>query len=101
MNADFFVERLEWDDWNRDHIAKHGVSPEEAEQVVRGNPVVRKSYKERLVLIGPSHSGRMLAVIVGPTRSHPHVYYVVSARPADRKERRDYEQEKVHNSTNR
>ncbi len=24
-----------WIDWNRDHIAEHGVDPQEAEQVIR------------------------------------------------------------------
>jgi hypothetical protein len=27
-------ERFRWNDWNRDHIAMHGVAPEEAEYVV-------------------------------------------------------------------
>ncbi len=40
-----FIERLHWDDWNRDHIAKHAVQPEEAEEVIAGLPRVNETYK--------------------------------------------------------
>jgi hypothetical protein len=30
---------FEWDDANRSHLARHGVSPEEAEQVLVNNPL--------------------------------------------------------------
>jgi uncharacterized DUF497 family protein len=93
----FYAEHLNWDDWNLEHITKHDVVREEAEEVIFGGPVVFKSYKERLVLIGPTSLGRMLAVIVGAVPGSSHVYYVFSARPASRKERRYYEQQK--NST--
>ena len=31
--------RFEWDEANRGHIARHGVTPEEFEQGIDGNPV--------------------------------------------------------------
>lgn len=46
------IERLVWDDWNRLHIAKHTVRPDEVEQVIAGNPLVRETYKQRLQLVG-------------------------------------------------
>jgi len=87
-----YIERLVWDDWNRDHIAKHGVSPEEAEEVVAVDPLVRASYKGRLLFLGPTLAGRMLAVVIGPVPGEDLSYYVFSARPASRKERRAFEQ---------
>jgi uncharacterized protein len=30
---------FDWDSWNRDHINRHNVSPEEAEQVIYNNPL--------------------------------------------------------------
>ena len=60
------IVRLLWDDWNRNHIVKHGVTPEEAEEVVAGTVVARESYKNRLQLIGSTQAGRMLTVVVGP-----------------------------------
>lgn len=60
------IDHLHWDDWNRDHITKHRVSPEKAEEVVAAEPVVRATYKGRFQLIGPTLAGRMMTVIVGP-----------------------------------
>jgi uncharacterized DUF497 family protein len=88
------IDRLVWDDWNRDHIAKHAVLPEEAEEVVAGQPTVRETYKQRLQFVGPTLAGRMLSIVVGPVPDQPGVYYVFSARPASRKERGAYAQEK-------
>jgi uncharacterized DUF497 family protein len=86
------VEGLHWDDWNRAHIAKHDVLPEEAEEVVANVPVVRDTSKQRLLFIGPTLAGRMLAVVAGAVPHRPGIYYVFSARPASRQERRLYSQ---------
>lgn len=82
--------RLDWDDWNRDHISKHGVLPEEAGEILSGNAMVRRTYKQRLQLVGPTLAGRMLSVIIGVVPDQPGAYYVFSARPASRKERALY-----------
>jgi uncharacterized DUF497 family protein len=84
------IERLVWDDWNLDHIAKHDVLPQEAEDVIAGEPTVDETYKQRMQLIGPSAAGRMLSIVIGAVPDQPNVYYVFSARPASRKERADY-----------
>lgn len=81
-------------DWNLEHIAKHLVLPEEAEEVAASTPVVRETYKQRYQLFGPTLSGRILSVIVGQVPNHPHLYYVFSARPASRLERRIYDSQK-------
>lgn len=88
------VARLLWDDWNRDHISKHAVLPAEAQEVVSGNAMVRRTYKQRLQLIGPTLAGRMLSVIIGADPDQPGAYDVFSARPASRKERVPYLQAK-------
>ncbi len=85
------IDRLEWDDWNREHIAKHAVVPEEVEELLGTSPLVRQTYKARYQLLGPTLSGRMLSVIVGAVPDGSNVWYVFSARPASRKERRLYE----------
>jgi uncharacterized protein len=86
-----FVRLLLWDAWNIAHIARHDVIPEEVEEVCHGQPVTSQTYKGRLRVVGPTRSRRMLTVILAPTEE-PGVYYPVTARPADRKERRSYEQ---------
>jgi uncharacterized DUF497 family protein len=88
------IRRLEWDEWNLAHIAKHKVTPTEVEQVCTSEPLeYRQSYKDRIVVIGVTEAGRILAIILGPVPNGPAgSYYVFTARPADRKERRFYEQ---------
>lgn len=81
------VERLVRDDWNRQHIVRHDVSPAEADGVVTVDPLVIDSYRNRLILVGQLASGRMLEVVVSPVQAHPGSFYVFTARPASRKER--------------
>ena len=84
-----YVRRLIWDTWNVAHIARHRVTPEEVEQVCHGNPVDLQSYKGRTILIGPTTTGRILAVVLDPIGRGRH--YPITARPASRKERRYYQ----------
>ena len=88
-----FVRRLIWDTWNIAHIARHDVIPEEMEEVCHGQPMTSQTYKGRLRVVGPTHSRRMLTVILAPAEE-PGVYYPVTARPADRKERLGYNQQR-------
>jgi uncharacterized DUF497 family protein len=85
------IRRLIWDNWNVAHIARHAVTPDEVEEVCHGRPVTSATYKGRIRVIGPTQSRRMLAVILAPT-TRSGVYYPVTARPADRRERRGYTQ---------
>jgi len=86
------VRRLIWDTWNIAHIARHNVTPDEVEEVCHGRPVTSSTYKGRIRVVGPTRSGRMLTVILAPT-TRTGVYYPITARPADRKERRGYSQQ--------
>lgn len=85
------VVHLLWEDGNQEHIARRTVLPEVAEEVIAGTPVVRETYKQRLQFVGPTSAGRILSIVVGPVPDQPDTYYVFSARPASRKERRAYE----------
>lgn len=94
MNVRPAVQDLDWDAWNEEHIAKHGVARNEVEEVVAGDPAVRGTYKGRLQLVGPTSAARMLTVIVGPVPNSRGRYYTFSARPASRKERRFYREQR-------
>jgi uncharacterized DUF497 family protein len=83
------IRRLIWDSWNVAHIARHEVTSDEVEEVCHGEYIVRQTYDERLLLIGPALNGRMLVVILGPTKKRG-VYYPVTARSASKKERNLY-----------
>jgi uncharacterized DUF497 family protein len=54
-----------WDDWNVDHIAKHGVTPADAEHVVRNAeaPFPRALADDKLVVWGQAEDGSYLQVI--------------------------------------
>ena len=86
------IRRLVWDPGNIAHIARHDVTVDEVEEVGHGDPVALRSYLTRIVLIGPTQAGRMLAVVLEPEGED--VYYPVTARPASRKERRYYQGQK-------
>lgn len=86
------VQRLAWNDWNESHIARHGVTREDVEEVCRGDFIVREAQKGGLMLIGPNQAGRILAVILDPEEERG-VFFPVTARPADRRERRTYQAE--------
>jgi uncharacterized DUF497 family protein len=54
-----------WDEVNRDHIARHGVNPEEAEHVVTNaeNPFPQTIEDGKFVVWGATDCGRQLQVI--------------------------------------
>lgn len=86
------IQHLIWDEWNVPHIARHDVTPEEVEAACQGEPVLyKKSYKDRLMILGETPAGRILAIVVGPVPNAPSVtWYPFTARSAHRSERRDY-----------
>jgi len=77
-----------WNEWNVEHIAKHGVLPEEAEYVVRwpwpAHP--RKEGRNKYASRGQTESGRFLQVVY--VYDPPGVAYVIHARPLDEAEKR-------------
>lgn len=85
------VRKLVWDEINTAHIKRHDVTKDEVEQVCEGSFAVRETYGGRLMVIGATTSARLLAVVLHPKAEG--MYYVVTARTADRKERRIYQAE--------
>ena len=78
-----------WDDSNIDHIAIHGITPEEAEQVLLNEPIIiRSEYRHderRITYLGESDSDRKLVVIA----THDDDFIrVVTAWPANARLRR-------------
>ena len=94
------IKKLIWDEWNEEHIAIHNVSKKEVEEVCHSEIIVLDGHSGRLVVIGMTASGeRILAIVLDP-EPEANVYYPVTARPADRKERKRYEEEKGGKKTN-
>ena len=75
--ADYLgIKRLFWDDWNREHISKHDVTVEEAEEAVFSEATVIPTYKDRFQILGPTPSSRVFSGIVGQVPGRPDGYYV-------------------------
>ena len=87
---------FEWDaNKARANVAKHAVSFQEAATVF-GDPVsvtipdpAHSQAEKRFIILGRSHQGRILVVV--HTERGDNIR-VISARPASRRERRNYEQ---------
>jgi len=54
---------------------------------------LQEGKKGRSLVFGPTRAGRMLTVVLDPTEA-AGVYYVVTARPASRRERAIYASDK-------
>jgi len=88
------IDWLIWDDWNVAHIAEHGVTPEEVDEIcLRGRPLVRHAGKTRYGLpryhvYGQTEAGRYLFIVLD--REVKGIFYVVTARDMNASERRFY-----------
>jgi uncharacterized DUF497 family protein len=82
---------FDWDRANTDHIAKHGVTPAEAEQVVLCDSIDLKfevrGGEERVAQVGETDAGRILVVV---TTMRGELIRVVTAIPGNRKLRKLY-----------
>lgn len=74
--------------WERHHI-----SIEEAEEVCQSTFVALTGYNNRLLLVGPTVRGNLLTVVVAPEKEG--IFYIVTARPASKKERHYYREQKA------
>jgi uncharacterized DUF497 family protein len=59
------IRRLIWNTWNEKHIIRHGVIPDEVEEVCQHHPLVQRgTIRNRVVLIGETNEQRLLAVVL-------------------------------------
>lgn len=80
--------RLRWNDWNREHVARHGVEPEEVDEVARNGPAVTTARDGLYRMVGQTDAGRYLTAYVAPRAGGD--FYVVTARDSTPRERRAY-----------
>jgi len=58
------ISGLEWDEGNVVHLAlRHGIEPEEAEEVFAVAPVFRRTKRGHYAAFGPSRSGRLMVIV--------------------------------------
>ena len=79
-----------WNDWNIEHIGKHGVLPDEAELVIAGarSPFPRKIHEDKWLVWGKGRGGRFMQVIF--VLDDDETIYVIHARPLTEQEKRRY-----------
>lgn len=58
------IDELAWDDENVAHIARHGVNPQEVEDVCFGTHLSVRESQQGYVLSGQSVNGRYLNVVI-------------------------------------
>ena len=85
------IRELVFDEYNLAHIKKHGVTREEMEEVGKNFLYHRKTHTGRYLAVGRAGL-RIITLVI--RRESQGKYYVVTARDASKKERRDvYEKE--------
>ncbi len=83
----FPLLQLFWENKNAEHIARHGVGPDEVEEVCFDQATLfTRAGQRRYQAIGQTAAGRYLAIF--PDRKENGIYYPVTARRADDSERR-------------
>lgn len=91
------IRDLIWPEDRIQHVARHGVTPEEVEQVCFGKSFVRRAKSEGenpvYYVLGQTHAGRFLFCVV--IRFPDGNGYPVTARPMTQKEKRRFRQWKT------
>jgi uncharacterized DUF497 family protein len=89
------ISDFEWDDGNVLHLAlRHGIEPEEAEEVLSLSPVVRKTKHGHYAAFGRTEAGRLLVVIF---ESKPAgVVRVITGWDMKSSEQQYYRRQKAH-----
>ena len=86
------ITRFEWDEFNEEHISRHGVDSSEVEEVFVVAPYLRRGRGGRYLVYGPTTDGRYLFVVFALAARG--VARVITARDMTRRERVEYRRRK-------
>ncbi len=77
-----------WNDWNREHIDRHGISERQAEYVVdhAKRPYPQDAGDDKFIVKGQTWDGTFIQVVF--VLDPPPTKYVIHARPLTDKEKR-------------
>ncbi len=83
------IDEFEWDDGNVLHLAlRHGIEPEEAEEVLALRHLIRRTKRGHYAAFGAARSGRLLVIIFA--RKAQGTARVITGWDMDARERRYY-----------
>ena len=82
---------FEWDDENIEHIARHKVEINEAEEVFDNRPLILRTQEDKYLAIGQTDEGRYLAIVFArkPGRTR-----VITARDLTEREKKGLKRRK-------
>ena len=82
---------FDWDAANVEHIARHGITPEECEQAYAKGPLVIEHQirqgERRMLCLGETPAGRLLTFVITQRRGRIRI---VTAHPMHPKQREFY-----------
>lgn len=91
-NFDMGIREFVWTHDRMEHIARHGVTPEEVEEVCFGRPLVQRAKSEGknqvFYVLGQTNSGRYLFCVV--IQFPQGKGFPITARPMTTKEKRRF-----------
>jgi uncharacterized DUF497 family protein len=82
------IQALHWDDANTEHVARHGLSPADIEDVCYGEHLAFKGKYRRLILYGKTKGGEMIMVVL--ERIYDQVFRLITARSMTGNEKHSY-----------
>ena len=83
------IREVRWTDWSEDHVAAHGVRPDEVEDVLFDPPRWTAGGRNGTTLVyGNTAAGRRLLAVV--LEEGDEVVFVISAREMTDSERRTF-----------
>jgi uncharacterized DUF497 family protein len=83
---------FEWDEQNTDHMARHGVGPDEAETVLDNVPFLLRTEDGKYLAYGQTDEGRYLLVVF--VRKPSSLVRVITARDMTDAEKKRYRRRK-------
>lgn len=84
-----YIDRLDWDDYRVEHIARHDVEPHEVSEVCNDSShLARRQGRNRYLVYGQTLDGRYLFVVL--ERIQTSVYKPITARNMTDREKRNF-----------
>jgi uncharacterized DUF497 family protein len=82
------MKSFRWNAWNLDHATQHGVTPEEAESVVRNArpPFPQRTSHDKWAVVARGTGGRFVQVVYA--LDPDGTAYIIHARPLTARRRR-------------
>ena len=74
----------DWDDINIEHLAEHGVTPQDVEEACFNQPLIMRAGTSRYIVYGRSDSGRYLFIVA--IHKEKGLIRIISARGMSKSE---------------